>query len=147
MTTTKPNSMHMPILIEHGNRESHWFGLCSYYFVANFKMGCKHLFNLIAPVVSQRETINQSWHSASSYRLMSKLENNIFFSLALCAIIMRGCASSYGVISHMLVVGNGIYLFPTISRSSTEQPFHISTVIPSGSWRRRSSTLFTFYKS
>lgn len=46
---------------------------------------------------------------------------------------MRGYASSYGVINHMLVVGNGICLLSTISGFSLEQPFHVSIVIPSGS--------------
>lgn len=46
----------MPILMkkrkEREKREygSVWFALCSYYFVTNFKMDCKHLFNLIAPI-------------------------------------------------------------------------------------------------
>lgn len=45
---------------------------------------------------------------------------------------MRGCVNLYGVISHMLVVSNGIYL-PTIGEPSSEQPFHLSIAIPSES--------------
>lgn len=44
---------------------------------------------------------------------------------------MRGCASSYGVINHMLVLGDDIYLPLAIGGSSSEQLFHLSIVIPS----------------
>lgn len=71
----------------------------------------------------------------------------IFFICNKCVIIMRGCVTSYGIINHMLVVGNGIYLLPAISDSSSEQPFHISIVIPLWSWNRWPHTLFKFYKN
>lgn len=40
------------------------------------------------------------------------------------------CASSYGIINHILAVD----LPPTIGGSSSEQLGHVSIVIPSGSW-------------
>lgn len=55
----------MSILTECRKYASAQFGLCSYYFIANLKMGFKHVFNLTASIIFlERETINQSWHCA-----------------------------------------------------------------------------------